>query len=607
MKKTKIHKYSVRGITPLLLGLLLLVSNLVNAQSRQLFNYEQHPILNAQQQHYADAWTKYDWVQSYKFVTINSKSFNGNFLAVNLPGNVTINVEKNELIEHSNEMISWKGTFQNPLTGNADFVIHNDMITARISCANFVYLVYPITDNMHVLIACNGARMPQDESEEGYKNMLEQGIKSAQHLNDARINPETGAPQPPSILSGDCKVRILVAYTATTHANLPDPIAFVQSCIDATNTAYNNSLVNFNVELAVAIEEVYPESLNSATDKVRFHDTADGYMDDVHDYRTYFDADMCILITENLQAGICGEAYTVANSTYTDPFCVVTRGCAVGNLSFPHELGHLYGCRHDTYVDATTTPYAYGHGYVYLAGQWRTVMAYNNYCSDNGSNCTRLQYFSNPGVIYSGHVMGTSTTNDNESALESSRANISSLETTLSAKVFVNNYYFSSGEFSDVIATTSVTNNNTDFYFYSGSKGTWRTGSYCDLKPGFTALAGCNFTAYIDQCTALRPTADNTVVAPTPPSNSINDEAQVQPNPFNDQFDLVYNLGATGNVKIQLFDMTGKKVRDLFDENLSQTGPYKFTFNVADLQTGIYMCVINSASGIKTIRISKAN
>ena len=38
--------------------------------------------------------------------------------------------------------------------------------------------------------------------------------------------------------------------------------------------------------------------------------------------------------------------------------------CAVGNLTFPHELGHNMGAGHDWYVDNGVTPQTYAHGFV---------------------------------------------------------------------------------------------------------------------------------------------------------------------------------------------------------------------------------------------------
>lgn len=556
-------------------------------QSKSLFSYNINARLNEKQQHFADAWIKKDWAKSYKYITIDPNSFKADVVNINLPEKASIQADKVELIEHSGDLYSWKGKFGESL-GNADFVVHDDMITARISSADFVYLIYPISGGLHVLIECSGPNMPQDESAEGYQSMIEQGVKSAAQNEAARQDPETGLKGSARLLGGDCKVRIIVMYTNTTAANMADPIGFINSCIDATNTAYNNSGINFNVELAVAKKVAYTESLNSSTDKTRFRNTSDGFIDEVHDLRAYFDADMCVLITENLQSNVCGEAYTVANSPYADAFCVVTRGCSVGNLSFPHELGHLYGCRHDTYVDNSTTPYAYGHGYVYFTGRWRTVMAYNNFCSDNGANCTRLQYFSNPAVNYLGNATGVSGISDNESATEASRANISSLEATTINKVFPNAYTFNSGEQSDVIAISSVTNSTT-FVFNSGSSGTWRSGGSMTMSTGFWAKAGAKFRAFNDNCTALRPTNEQAVVAGK--KVNPNDESaslQLFPNPFTSNFDVILKSSEEANVRISLYNTIGMKISEKAGLNISK-GTNKVSFDGSKLQKGVYM------------------
>ena len=64
------------------------------------------------------------------------------------------------------------------------------------------------------------------------------------------------------------------------------------------------------------------------------------------------------------------------------------------------------GARHDWYVDNATTPHTYAHGYVNTAARWRTLMAYNDLCTVQSLNCTRLLYWSNPGVTYGGAPMG---------------------------------------------------------------------------------------------------------------------------------------------------------------------------------------------------------
>jgi hypothetical protein len=136
----------------------------------------------------------------------------------------------------------------------------------------------------------------------------------------------------------------------------------------------------------------YNDSGDFPTDLNRLTSSSDGYMDNVHSLRNTYGADMVSLFVENMQ--YCG--YGWIGPAASSAFSVISRGCASSNYSFPHELGHNFGTRHDTYVDSSTSPYAYGHGWVNTTQGWRDVMAYNNACAAVGKNCTRIAYLSNP-------------------------------------------------------------------------------------------------------------------------------------------------------------------------------------------------------------------
>ena len=154
---------------------------------------------------------------------------------------------------------------------------------------------------------------------------------------------------------------------------------------------------------------VYTETGNSLTDLTRLQGTADGYMDNVHTLRNTHQADMVALITDTGDA--CGMAYlmsTVIHSFESNAFAWVKRDCSTGNYTFGHELGHNMGAHHDWYVAATfNEPYTYNKGFVNRAALWRTIMAYDNECADAGVGyCTRIQYWSNPSISYSGSPTG---------------------------------------------------------------------------------------------------------------------------------------------------------------------------------------------------------
>jgi hypothetical protein len=110
--------------------------------------------------------------------------------------------------------------------------------------------------------------------------------------------------------------------------------------------------------------------------------------------------------------GACGVGYLMgSNQTNGNPnngFTVTARSCAVGNLSFAHELGHNMGSHHNPENGSNPTyPFGFGH---YVNANYRTVMSYVDPCP-NG--CTRRPYFSNPEVIFGGAPTGIDNARDN--------------------------------------------------------------------------------------------------------------------------------------------------------------------------------------------------
>lgn len=221
-------------------------------------------------------------------------------------------------------------------------------------------------------------------------------------------------------------IDVMVVYTpaAENNAGGPDGMAaLINQCISYTNTAYNNSGIFQQINL-VHMEKVdYTESGNSLTDRNALQNPNDGVLDNVPVLRNLYNADLVVLIVDSLEPGICGRAFIldpVDPSQEANGYAVVKRACAVDNLSFPHELGHLMGARHED--DPTTTPFPYCHGYQVLAPAdpttppWRTIMS-------RAPNTLRQPFFSNPNIRYpggstaNGDPTGTTDQADNHQVL----------------------------------------------------------------------------------------------------------------------------------------------------------------------------------------------
>lgn len=197
-------------------------------------------------------------------------------------------------------------------------------------------------------------------------------------------------------------IDVLVVYTPAAR-NAAGGTASIQalavSAIEATNQAYLNSGVQTTVRLAHLAEVDYSESGSFGTD---LSNLRTGVVPDALELREIFDADLVAMLSNS--TGACGIGYLMQD---LDPgfeslgFSVTRYSCAVGNLSFAHELGHNMGCQHD--IDNAGSnplfPYSFGWRWTTNGGQLRrSVMSY--------APGSRVPHFSNPNVLNGGVPTG---------------------------------------------------------------------------------------------------------------------------------------------------------------------------------------------------------
>ncbi len=171
-----------------------------------------------------------------------------------------------------------------------------------------------------------------------------------------------------------------------------------------TNQAYANSLItNTQINVVLTYEVDYIESGSSGTDRAALTDPSDGFMDEIHDLRMEYAADVVAMIVNSFE--VCGRAsFSISAGNVPHPeiaFNVVQASCSAGNYTFGHELAHNQGCRHNRERDPSDGgAFLYSHGYREPVGIFRTVMA------GSETDVPRIQYFSNPNVLFNGEPTG---------------------------------------------------------------------------------------------------------------------------------------------------------------------------------------------------------
>lgn len=79
--------------------------------------------------------------------------------------------------------------------------------------------------------------------------------------------------------------------------------------------------------------------------------------------------------------------------------------------------------------------------------------------------------------------------------------------------------------------------------------------------------------------------------------------SQNYPNPFNPSTVISYNLPQAGNVSLEVFDMTGRRIAVLAEE-FKAAGSYTHDFNASNLSSGVYMYRLQSAGTVLTRKMT---
>jgi peptidyl-Asp metalloendopeptidase len=368
---------------------------------------------------------------------------------------------------------SWRGKIYaaNDWSGDVILTFKGKALSGLIYSPVAVYEIIPQANLKHLLIeldqsrfpSCGGAiRVDQPPEDRAEANELE--IRTPPPESNTRGSEDslfTDSPAAPLVDDGS-QIDVLVTYTAQVRAALGGTTqaqAFAQQAVTSTNTAYQNSNINPRLRLVGTLEVSYNESagtLAAALPWLRTDATVAAARDSTK-------ADMVSIIIEDASDG-CGLGYIMTNvgpQFAGSAFSAVLRSCAVGNLSFAHELGHNQGSDHNPEnanpPGSLAYPYAFGH---FVNGSFRTVMSYADPCT---SGCNRVAYFSNPAITFNGFATGITNQRDNHRVLNNTALTVSQFRTSGGGTGTSPNLTpFQPTGWSDKIVVSTQTGTNTD-------------------------------------------------------------------------------------------------------------------------------------------------
>ncbi|WP_448611628.1 Ser-Thr-rich GPI-anchored membrane family protein [Geodermatophilus sp. URMC 60] len=324
---------------------------------------------------------------------------------------------------------TWSGTIAGDESSTVVFVEQDGVLSGMVTSKDATFRLRPLPDGGTAVEQLDESQFPPAHDDAVVPPAHDDAVVPPAH-DDAVVPPaEVGADAggrtdaPPAAgdatgPAGDAQVAaeptaeapvvdVLVAYSSAAKARKGGQVgmdADIALMIEQTNSAFSTSGINAAVRLTHTAEVATNAAVDGTT-LGKVANRSDGVYDELHVLRDQYGADLVALIVDNPTGSACGIAYLmnpIGPSFASLGMSVTDAGCATGNMSFTHELGHNFGAAHDRGAWAGTPAVPYGYDWVNAQQGWRTVMAYTNACQ----YCGRLLRFSNPDQIHNGAPLG---------------------------------------------------------------------------------------------------------------------------------------------------------------------------------------------------------
>jgi len=359
------------------------------------------------------------WIRRHRTITLNPSALevmNRSHADVTLnlfdAGPRTLDLDQPR--EHPKQMKVWRGRLRGEAGSDVTLVTHGTAMVGTIVSNQRLYKIELTSGNLHRLVEIDEAALPPDHHPLVVSND-----------DAAAAPPSQGTSQQTdttAAAAADSVIDLLVVYTSAAKVQEGGQAAMealITLGVDSANQAYSNSQIAMQLRLVHTAEVAYTESGAIDTDLARLRSATDGIMDQVHQLRDQYQADLVALIVDN-GGDSCGIAYVMANgpraSFASSAFSVTARDCIV-NDTLAHEMGHNMGNAHDRATGGIGV-FAYSYGYRDIVGRFRTIMAYA--CPT--VSCPRVKYFSNPNIMINGRPAGIDHAIDPTNSADNARS-----------------------------------------------------------------------------------------------------------------------------------------------------------------------------------------
>ncbi len=291
---------------------------------------------------------------------------------------------------------SWNGSIDVPRSPGSNevvsdlvnFVVSGNRLFGQIRLADKIYEISTLQNGQHVLAE-------RDFTQLGYADDTPK--------SELAIAAEEVAA---TRMTSTVRVMQIASNTAINAAGGVSPIVDrMNFFISQSNQAYSATGIDINMQSAGLYRATNNERSTAQSNASGLKNLNDGFNDALaNSTRNSISADLVgmIVATPN-DPSICGIVNAIGGGA-SNGFFVVKYTCT--DFTFVHEVGHLFGARHQN--DPTTTPFSYGHGLASSAGNFRTIMG------TTSTGLPRVGGFSNPDFTFNGFPFGTTSFSDND-------------------------------------------------------------------------------------------------------------------------------------------------------------------------------------------------